>query len=150
VVSASDRSRGLLVRYTPETLEEWVIYGILALLFTGCVGLLWRAFYRFILKRWDSEQAQLTRDSAAFCARWPPERLSYAPLAELEAEAKRCRRIIRIQQLRNVYLYRNGHRQIISHIAALQAWLATVHGAMNVAAGRQPWARAPHRQRREW
>jgi hypothetical protein len=136
------------VRYTPESLEEWVIYGLLALLFATCIASLWHTFYRFIVKRWDSEQEQLTRASAVFCARWPPERLSYAPFVELEAEAKRCRRIIRIQQLRNVYLYRNGHRQIISHIAALQAWLATVHGPMNVAAEREqrPWA--PHGQQR--
>jgi hypothetical protein len=127
-----------------------VIYGGLALFLGTCIALLWHAFYRFVLKRWDSEQAQLTRDSAAFCGRWPPERLSYAPLVELEAEAKRCRRIIRIQQLRNVYLYRNGHRQIISHIAALQAWLTTVHGAMNVAAEREHWPRTPHGQRRQW
>jgi hypothetical protein len=138
------------VRYTPDSLEEWVIYGILALLFAGCIAVLWRAFYRFILRRWDSEQAKLTRDSAAFCARWPRERLSYAPLVELETEAKRCRRIIRIQQLRNVYLYQNGHRQIISHIAALQGWLATVHGAMNVAAEREQGPRAPYGQRRQW
>jgi hypothetical protein len=138
------------VRHSLESLEEWVIYGGLGLFLGTCIALSWRAFYRSVLRRWDSEQAQLTRDSAAFCARWPPERLSYAPLAELEAEAKRCRRIIRIQQLRNVYLYRNGHCQIISHIAALQAWLTTVRGAMNVAAEREQWPRAPYGQRRQW
>ena len=138
------------MRYTPESLEEWVLYGLLAILFATCVALLWHTFYRFIVKRWDSEQEQLTRDSVAFCTRWPPERLSYAPLVELEAEAKRCRRIIRIQQLRNVYLYQNGHRQINSHIVALQAWLATVHGAMRVAAEREQWPWAPYWQRREW
>jgi hypothetical protein len=150
VVSAAESGRERLVRYTPESLEEWVLYGILALLFASCVGFLWRAFYRFVLRRWDSEQAQLTRDSAAFCGRWPPERLSYAPLVELEAEAKRCRRIIRIQELRNVYLYQNGHRQIRSHIAALRAWLATVNGAMNLAAEREQWPRAPYGQQRQW
>jgi hypothetical protein len=127
-----------------------VLYGGLALFLGTCIALLSRAFFRSIVKRWDSEQSQLTRDSAAFCGRWPPERLSYAPLVELEAEAKRCRRIIRIQELRNVYLYQNGHRQIRSHIAALRAWLATVNGAMNLAAEREQWPRAPYGQQRQW
>jgi hypothetical protein len=138
------------VRYHLESLEEWLIYGGLGTFLAACIALLWYAFYRSVLKRWDSEQEQLTRDSLAFSGRWPRERLSYAPLVELEAEAKRCRRIIRIQQLRNVYLYQNGHRQIISHIAALQGWLATVHGAMNVAADREQGPKAPYGQRRQW
>jgi hypothetical protein len=94
------------------------------------------AVNRFFAKRQATQLDTLMTESAEFVARWPRERLTYAPHTELMAEAERSRRVISLLQRRANA--RNADKQSINNqMTAANYWLATVHAAMNVAAERE-------------
>ena len=110
----------------------WLLFASL------CVALLVLRFTisRFIAKRQATQLNTLMRESAEFAARWPAERLTYAPHAELMAEADRSRKVVSLLQRRANA--RNVDKQAINNqMTAINHWLATVHAAINVAAERE-------------
>jgi hypothetical protein len=120
--------------YLPASPTAWIIFVGL------CVALVASkyAINRFFTNRHSARLDILTRESAAFVARWPPERLGYAPRGDLAAEADRCTQIVSLmRKLRTAK--KADSKYFDSQIAAFQGWLATVDAAANTAATREHW-----------
>jgi hypothetical protein len=94
------------------------------------------AVNRFLAKRQATQLDTLMTESAEFVARWPRERLTYAPHTELMAEAERSRRVISLLERRANARNADKH-SINNQMTAANYWLATVRAAMNVAAERE-------------
>jgi hypothetical protein len=121
----------------PHTPAGWLLLGILTLAWVLLIPVLRKAIQRrAAFKHQDAELGMLMQESARFCARWPRQRLSSAPLTELMSEANRSERVVQLLKQRGANTQSdNGY--ITSQIAAAQGWLMTVYGAMDSAAERE-------------
>ncbi|WP_193044635.1 hypothetical protein [Mycolicibacterium baixiangningiae] len=125
-----------------ELLDAWPAMVIFVCLLAAASVLAY-VFRRSSFNRWDAEETRLRQDTASFIARWPAERLWYAPHAELAAEWRRCDHMINIVRRRSVFARRGGVLMVKTgtpgldqQLAEIQRWQATVHHAMTIAAQR--------------
>jgi hypothetical protein len=79
---------------------------------------------RRLTRRSTPELIVLLNQSAAFYGRWPEDRLSGAPRAEMMIEAARCRRIIELLAPRQEIPADVGASR--GAIASLQTWIAVL------------------------
>src|ERR1700712_1704077 len=119
---AASLGRGGVSSPATGGLGGWIvtIASVLALLAAGTA----LQTARRLTRRSAPELIVLLNQSATFYSRWPEDRLSIAPRAELANEAARCRRIVELLELRPSAAADGGASR--GAIDGMKAWIAVL------------------------